>query len=92
MLPDKLFGNLSSTNYATWSVRMQDYLVIKDCFLAIEYESNDDGNFAATPTADNAKIASSELAVLYLNSSCNDQWVWCLAVPTVIWAHQAWAL
>ena len=92
MSPDKHFDKLSSTNYATWSVRMQDYLVIKDCFAAIEFELNDDGAFGGSPAANNAKIASSKLALSYIKSNCDDRWVRRLAVPTVVWAHQAWAL
>ena len=53
MSPDKHFDKLSSTNYATWSVRMQDYLVIKDCLAAIEFELNDDGAFGGSPNANN---------------------------------------
>ena len=92
MSPDKHFDRLSSTNYATWSVRMLDYLVIKDCSAAIDYVLNDDGVFGGTPAANNAKIATSKLALSYIKSNCDDRWVRRLAIATVLWAHQAWSV
>ena len=83
LLPDKHFDKLSSTNYATWSVSMLDYRVIKDCFAAIEYELNGDGAFGGSPAANIAEIASSKLALSYMMSNCDDRWVRRLVVPPV---------
>ena len=83
MSPDKHLCKLSSTNYSTWSVRMQDYVVIKNCFAAIEFELNDDGAFGGSPTANNINSTSSKLALSYIKSNCDDRWVRRLALPTV---------
>ena len=57
MSPDKHYNKLSSTNYVTWPVRMQ-YHIIKQCYVAIEFEVDDDGNFTIVlmPAANNLKI------------------------------------